>query len=62
MSDYDRKAQFLKDRGWETLWSDDNWVKTGWYETIANIDWAGLCTHKAYEKALGELLQEATDV
>jgi hypothetical protein len=45
---YSKKAKFLQEHGWETLWSDNNWIKTEWWDTIGDIDRAGITTDDAY--------------
>lgn len=44
------KTQYLKDNGWHTAWSEDNWLQQD--ETYTNPDWAGMSTEKAYEYAI----------
>lgn len=35
--------EFLKARGWRTLWSEDNWV----HQSAQNPDWAGVSKETA---------------
>ena len=44
------KAQYLRDNGWYTAWSENNWLQEGIEYT--NPDWAGKSTEQAYEYAM----------
>jgi hypothetical protein len=45
--------EFLLSRGWETLWSEDYWIKTEWWKDPSkNVDTCGYSTKAAYEKEL----------
>ena len=47
--------KFLRNNGWETLWDEDNWIKTSWRENPnINIDRAGISTIHAYKSELGK--------
>jgi hypothetical protein len=46
---YDDKAKALRDNGWETWYSDDNWIKTEWVEQGKKIDMMGRSTESAYK-------------
>lgn len=38
----EQKRQIAKSNGWQSLWSEDNWVRTSWLnDRKINIDWAG---------------------
>jgi hypothetical protein len=41
----EEKREYLKSRGWETSWSDDNWVRSEAKNKEANT---GIDTHSAY--------------
>jgi hypothetical protein len=43
------KADYLRSRGWYTLWSEDNWLDGS--QTYSNPDWAGMTTDAAYIQA-----------
>jgi hypothetical protein len=47
---YIDKAQWLRDNGWYTAWSEDNWLQRD--EEYSNPDWAGMSTEHAYEYAM----------
>lgn len=45
----EEKAQYLRDNGWYTAWSENNWLQEG--IKYNNPDWAGKSTEQAYEYA-----------
>jgi hypothetical protein len=48
-----QKKDYLKAHGWNTLWSEDNWVHTSWYNNPkVNIDWAGVPLQLAFNQAV----------
>ena len=48
ISDYNKKAEFLRVRGWEDMWHPDNWIKNEWRDNPRyNIDMAGLSMERA---------------
>jgi hypothetical protein len=50
ISDYDKKAAFLRDKGWRDLWHPDNWIRQEWMDdTKCNVDWMGLTMAQALE-------------
>lgn len=52
---YEEKALILRSHGWETLWSEDNWIKSVWREDRRlNLDWAGSSTDNAFEQVMKE--------
>lgn len=47
----EQMALLLRSNGWQTLWSENYWIKREWLQgpnKIANIDWAGLDTEAAF--------------
>ena len=56
MPTYEQMAALLRSNGWETLWSENFWVRT---KLLANprinIDWAGCDTESAFKILLKEL-------
>jgi hypothetical protein len=59
IENYEEKAKFLNENGWETWYNDDNWIMTEWREQGKSIDRMGTSTDSAYnwEKGLGDLVQ-----
>lgn len=58
IENYEEKAKFLEENGWETWYNDDNWIMTEWREQGKSIDRMGTSTDSAYnwEKGItGEL-------
>lgn len=52
---YDQKAAILRSNGWQTLWSDDYWVRVVWLnDRRINVDWAGMSTDQAFEIVMKE--------
>jgi hypothetical protein len=47
---FKEKQQWLRDNGWRTSWSEDNWLQRD--EEYSNPDWAGMSTEHAYEHAM----------
>ena len=48
-----QKRTYLKAHGWNTLWSEDNWVHTSWYNKPGmDIDRAGMSTDYAFRVAV----------
>jgi len=45
------KIDYVKSKGWTTLWNEDNWVHYG-LMSGANIDRCGISLDMAYEAAL----------
>ena len=44
------KSKFLKENGWYTLWSDDNWLESD--KEYSNPDCAGMTTDQAYDEEM----------
>lgn len=56
---YEEMIEFLTANGWETLWHEDNWIKTQWRnDPTKNIDTCGYSTENAYIKCRYEKLRE----
>ena len=57
IENYEEKAKFLEENGWETWYNDDNWIMTEWVEQGKAIDRMGCSTDSAYirEKDLREI-------
>lgn len=54
-----KKVKFLESHGWETLWSEDNWISPDllkrWNEKRDfNIDMAGCSTDVAYKYQMAQ--------
>jgi hypothetical protein len=47
---FKEKQQWLKENGWYTLWSEDNWLQQD--KEYSNPDWAGMSKEHAYEYAM----------
>lgn len=53
---YQMMAAVLTSNGWQTLWADNNWIKSCWLDDRKiNVDWAGMSTEKAFEKCMEEI-------
>ena len=48
IENYEEKAKFLKENGWETWYNDDNWIMTEWAKQGKAIDRMGCSTDSAY--------------
>lgn len=43
----------IKANGWETLWSDNNWIKSEWnYDKTKNVDNMGHTLEHAFKRLL----------
>lgn len=47
ISDRDIRV-ILKQNGWYTLWSEDNWLQEN--KSYTNPDWSGISTHDAFNR------------
>lgn len=45
---YEEKAKFLIENGWETWYNDDNWVKSEWVGSGKPFDTWGRSTDELY--------------
>jgi len=54
---YDEMAKVLRENGWETSWSDDNWVKSKAKNKEANT---GISTKSAYSRVMKILAKKVT--
>lgn len=53
-----QKRKLLIENGWETLWNEDNWIKTSWKDDPRiNIDMAGYSLDAAHRIAINEVLK-----
>lgn len=51
IKNYKKKAEILKRFGWETWYSDDNWIKTKWWtDPNVDINTAGLTTEQVCKR------------
>ena len=48
IENYEDKAKFLQENGWETWYHDDNWIKREWIEQGKAIDRMGNSTDRVY--------------
>ena len=48
IENYEEKAKFLRENGWQTWWHDDNWIKTEWYYQGKKVDMMGRDTDDVY--------------
>ena len=48
IENYEEKAKFLQENGWETWYHDDNWIKTEWIEQSKSVDRMGDSTDRIY--------------
>ena len=48
IENYEEKAKFLQENGWETWYNDDNWIKTEWIEQGKSYDRMGDSTDRVY--------------
>lgn len=48
IENYEMKSRHLMENGWETWYSDDNWVKTEWIEQGLSYDRMGGSTDDIY--------------
>ena len=48
IENYEEKAKFLQENGWETWYHDDNWIKTEWVEQGKSVDRMGDSTDRIY--------------
>jgi len=54
IENYEEKAKFLSENGWETWYHDDNWIKTEWINKGVKYDMMGRETDDVYNWLLGE--------
>lgn len=54
---YEEMAKVLRENGWETSWSEDNWVKSKAKNKAAN---AGITTKSAYSRVMKILAKKVT--
>ena len=55
IENYNEKAEFLKQNGWEISWDDDNWVRSNSRYKEANN---GISTDAAYNLVMEEKRRE----
>jgi hypothetical protein len=53
--DYEEKAKVLRENGWETWYSDDNWIKTEWIEQGKAYDRMGNSTDRVYALTIKQI-------
>lgn len=44
---YEEKAKLLREKGWDTWYHDDNWIKKEWIDQGKKIDMMGRSTESA---------------
>jgi hypothetical protein len=54
IENYEEKAKLLRERGWETWYHDDNWIKTEWIVQGKKYDMMGRETDYAYNRLIRE--------
>jgi hypothetical protein len=58
IENYEEKAKFLQENGWETWYNDDNWIKTEWLEQDKSVDRMGDSTDRIYAWLMKKQNQE----
>ena len=58
IENYEEKAKFLQENGWETWYNDDNWIKTEWLEQGKSVDRMGDSTDRIYAWLMKKQNQE----
>ena len=58
IENYEEKAKFLQENGWETWYNDDNWIKTEWIELGKSVDRMGDSTDRIYAWLMKKQNQE----
>ncbi len=47
----EEKIEFIKARGWFSMWSDNNWLSS----SVSNRDWGGRSLESAYQQCIEDI-------